>query len=110
MGFKEWIAALTGRRPRPSEPSIPPPPAAPTEGGVVRAPVQSRVRRVAHTVRETMPRWRNLGRGSPEAYSVVATGTDYLPEAVGAYTRLPRQWADSRPIENGKTSLMLLID
>ncbi len=50
------------------------------------------------------------GSGSPEAYSVMATATDYLPEAVGAYTRLPRQWADSRPIENGKTSLMLLID
>jgi len=28
---------------------------------------------------------------------------DFIP-------RLPRQWADSRPIENGKTSLMLLID
>ncbi len=40
----------------------------------------------------------------------MATATDYLPEAIGAYTRLPRQWADSRPIENGKTSLMLLID
>ena len=57
-----------------------------------------------------MPRLRNLGLGSPEAYSVMATATDYLPEAIGAYTRLPRQWADSRPIENGKTSLMLLID
>ena len=79
-------------------------------GGVVPAPVQSRVRRVAQTVRETMPRLRNLGLGSPDAYSVMATATDYLPEAIGAYTRLPRQWADSRPIENGKTSLMLLID
>ncbi len=40
----------------------------------------------------------------------MTTATDYLPEAIGAYTRLPRQWADSRPIENGKTSLMVLID
>ena len=40
----------------------------------------------------------------------MATATDYLPEAIGGYLRLPRQWADSRPIENGKTSLMLLID
>src|SRR3954451_16226682 len=40
----------------------------------------------------------------------MATATDYLPEAVGAYLRLPRQWADTRPIENGKTSLMLLVD
>jgi hypothetical protein len=126
MGFKDWIAALTGRRPQPSETQIVlATPAAPTEsditnaldqveqivdGGAVPAPVQSRVRKVAQTVRDTMPRLRNLGLGSPDAYSVMATATDYLPEAVGAYLRLPRQWADSRPIENGKTSLMLLID
>ena len=76
----------------------------------VPAPVRSRVTKVTRTVRETMPRLRNLGMGSSEAYSVMATATDYLPEAVSGYTRLPRQWADSRPIENGKTSLMLLID
>jgi hypothetical protein len=40
----------------------------------------------------------------------MATATDYLPEAISGYTRLPRRWADSRPVENGKTSLMLLID
>jgi hypothetical protein len=124
MGLKEWFARLTGRAPA----DAPPPPvtlAAPTEtdilaaldrvqamitGGVVPAAVESRVRRVSTTVRETMPRLRNLGLGSPEAYSVMATATDYLPEAISGYTRLPRRWADSRPIENGKTSLMLLID
>ena len=125
MGFRDWIANITGRRPQPTPSPVQPTPAAPTEsdimraldrvagmvdGGVVPASVQSRVRRVAQTVRDTMPRLRNLGLGSPEAYSVMATATDYLPEAIGAYTRLPRQWADSRPIENGKTSLMLLID
>ena len=114
MGFKDWIATITGRRPQPApEQLTPPAPAAPTEsdimraldqveqmvdGGAVPAPVQSRVRRVAQTVRDTMPRLRNLGLGSPDAYSVMATATDYLPEAIGAYTRLPRQWADSRPI------------
>ena len=124
MGLKEWFARITGRTPE----VAPPPPvtlAAPTEadilaaldrvqemiaGGVVPAAVESRVRRVSTTVRETMPRLRNLGLGSPEAYSVMATATDYLPEAISGYTRLPRRWADSRPIENGKTSLMLLID
>ena len=79
-------------------------------GGAVPAPVASRVRRITGTVRETLPRVRNLGLGSAEAYAVMATATDYLPEALGAYTRLPRQWADSRPVEDGKTSLMLLID
>jgi hypothetical protein len=123
MGLKEFLARITGRAPEPAP--LPPTPAAPTEadilaaldrvvamvaGGSVPAAVQSRVKRVADTVRQTMPRLRNLGLGSADAYSVMATATDYLPEAIGGYTRLPRQWADSRPVENGKTSLMLLID
>jgi hypothetical protein len=78
--------------------------------GAVPAVVASRVDRVSRTVRDTIPRLSNLGAGSPQAYSVMATATDYLPEAVGGYLRLPRQWADSRPVDRGKTSLMLLID
>lgn len=124
MGFKDWVAKITGRL-EPVAEVVEATPSAPTEadilaaldraeamvaGGVVPAPVQSRVKRVAHTVRQTMPRLRNLGLGSPQAYSVMATATDYLPEAIGGYLRLPREWADSRPIESGKTSLMLLID
>ena len=126
MGFRDWWSKLTGRPDTvPSSATVPPVPAAPTEDdilqaldrvvamvgdGAVPAPVASRVKRVAETVRQTMPRLRNLGLGSPEAYSVMATATDYLPEAIRGYTRLPRQWADTRPIERGKTSLMLLID
>ena len=78
--------------------------------GAVPAPVASRVRRVDRVVRDTIPRLANLGTGSPQAYSVMATATDYLPEAVGGYLRLPRQFADSRPVDRGKSSLMLLID
>lgn len=122
MALRDWFAKITGQEE--PEPVITTP-AAPTEddilgaldrveamvgGGVVPAPVLSRVRRVSSTLRETLPRLRNLGLGSPQAYSVIATATDYLPEALGGYLRLPRQWADSRPVENGKTSLMLLID
>ena len=129
MGVREWFGRVFGS---PAEapgwdPAAQPVaiPAVPTEadllaaldktesvvaGGVVPPPVVSRVKRITGTVRQTLPRLRNLGLGSPEAYSVMATATDYLPEAVGAYLRLPRQWADTRPIENGKTSLMLLID
>lgn len=123
MSLKSWWRRLTGHAPvHEPAPVVPP---APTEDdllaalartealvadGAVPAPVASRVERVSGTVRQTLPRLRNLGLGSPEAYSVMATATDYLPEALGAYTRLPRQWADSRPVEDGKTSLMLLID
>ena len=79
-------------------------------GGAVPAPVASRVGRVSRTVRDTIPRLSTLGAGSLQAYNVMATATDYLPEAVGGYLRLPRQFADSRPVDRGKTSLMILID
>ena len=78
--------------------------------GAVPAPVASRVRRVDKVVRDTIPRLPSLGAGSPQAYSVMATATDYLPEAVGGYLRLPRQFADNRPVDKGKSSLMVLID
>ena len=79
-------------------------------GGAVPAVVASRVGRVCATVRDTIPRLPSLGAGSPQAYSVMATATDYLPEAIGGYLRLPREWADSRPVDGGRTSLMVLID
>ena len=79
-------------------------------GGAVPGVVASRVKRVDRVVRETVPRLSTLGSGSPQAYTVMATATDYLPEAIGGYLRLPRQWADSRPVDGNKTSLMVLID
>ena len=33
--------------------------------------------------------------GQPAGVPVIATATDYLPEAVGGYLRLPREWADT---------------
>jgi hypothetical protein len=121
MALGDFFARLTGRK---AEPEPAPIPRAPTNDdllqslvrveqlvadGAVPAVVASRVNRVVRIVRETIPRLGNLG-GSAQAYSVMATATDYLPEAIGGYLRLPRQWADSRPVDRGRTSLMLLID
>ena len=72
--------------------------------------VISRVVRIARTIHQTLPRLNDLGLGSQDGYSLMATATDYLPEAIGGYLRLPRQWADTRPVDKGKTSLMILID
>ena len=125
MGLSSWWARLTGSAPDPVADESVVLDKVPTEadllaaleateaavaGGQVPAPVASRVRRITRTVRDTLPRVRNLGLGSAEAYALTATATTYLPEALEAYTRLPRQWADSRPVEGGLTSLMLLID
>jgi hypothetical protein len=78
--------------------------------GQVPAAVEARVQRVASTVRQTIPRLGQLGAGSAQAHTVVRTATSYLPEAVAAYMRLPRDFADRRPVSNGKTSLTVLCD
>jgi hypothetical protein len=72
--------------------------------------VQARVDRVASVVRDTVPRLGNLGPGGYTAHSVLRTATSYMPEAVNAYLRLPRSFADHRPVSNGKTSLAVLCD
>jgi hypothetical protein len=78
--------------------------------GRVPATVESRVQRVANTVRQTIPRLDQLGAGSAQAHSVLRTATSYLPEAVAAYMRLPRDFADRRAVSGGKTSLTILCD
>ena len=80
------------------------------QDGAVPSPVTARVQRVTSTVRDTIPRLDAFGAGSERAYSVMATATDYLPEAVGGYLRLPRRFADTRPVDGPKTALMVLID
>lgn len=121
----DLFARLAGRRREPDPPPrlvLPPVPTsadllaavdrveAMVADAAVPAPVASRVSRVTRIVREAIPRLDRLGSGSLEAYSVMATATDYLPEAVGGYLRLPRDWANSRPVDKGRTSLMVLID
>lgn len=122
MGFLDWVRGVNERLEPEGATTTPP---VPTEHDILNALdrteqlartsqlhpiVLARVGRVAGLVRETLPRLSAVGLGSSDAYAVTATATDYLPEALSAYLRLPRDWADSRPIENGKTSLMLLID
>jgi hypothetical protein len=123
MGIGAWFGF--GTKPAQPEPLLDEGPRVPTSqdlldavdrveqqarDGKVPGMVQSRLGRVARTVRDTVPRLESLGPGSAQAYSVMATATDYLPDAIGGYLRLPRQWADSRPVDRGKTSLMVLID
>jgi len=121
LALGDFFARLTGRKEEPEPAPVLGPPTNDdllaalvrveqlVAGGAVPAVVASRVARVVRVVRETIPRLGNLG-GSVQAYSVMATATDYLPEAIGGYLRLPRQWADTRPVDRGKTSLMILID
>jgi hypothetical protein len=129
MGFWDRVFGRGGDdgsgAPGPSSdvPGLPDLPAAPTsdeilasvhavQARVVGTPpaVSARVQRIATIVEDMVPRMDRLGPGSQQAHTVVATATDYLPEAVGAYLRLPRDFADRRVVSAGKTSLMLLCD
>ena len=72
--------------------------------------VEARILRIASTVRQTIPRLDQLGTSGADAHAVLRTATSYLPEAVAAYLRLPRDFADRRPVSGGKTSLSVLCD
>ncbi len=123
MGIADWFG-LGKKKPVPGEPIIEVPAAPTSESlsaalddvermareGVVPPMVMARLKRVTGVVRQTIPRLDSLGGDSSSAYNVMATATDYLPGAIGGYLRLPRDWADSRPVDRGKTSLLILID
>jgi hypothetical protein len=72
--------------------------------------VIARVSRITRRLRETLPRMSNAGLVSADQYSLIATATSYLPQTVGSYVRLPRDWADTRPVDAGRSSLLVLID
>ncbi|GAA3616811.1 hypothetical protein GCM10022223_36660 [Kineosporia mesophila] len=123
MSFGDWLGKVFGKEPEPDQPRLELPKVKSSAellaeleqfereiAARVPAMVISRVSRVTSIVRETIPRLDQLGAGSYQAHTVVATATSYLPEAVGGYLRLPRSWADTRPIANGKTALLLLCD
>ncbi|MFK5633765.1 hypothetical protein [Ornithinimicrobium sp. LYQ103] len=124
MGFSDLLDRMIGRTP-PEAPDermvLPPPPTADdvhaalaaTEGlltgSALPSVVVARAARVVDTVRDTVPRLKKI-TGSELGYTVIATATDYLPEAIGSYQRLPRRYADTRPVDGAKTSLMVLVD
>jgi hypothetical protein len=123
--LQDLLARLSGRR-RPTGPALPPVPTGAdllaTVDGIeadihakaaqqrVSGVVEGRVSAICATARDTIPRLDRLGAGSRDAHSVMATVTSYLPEALNAYLRLPRSFADHRPVEGPKTSLMVLVD
>ncbi len=119
MGIRSWFGL---DKPEAPEPPRPGPPTTEqllgaldaieqqARDGKVPGVVLSRLLRVTRIVRQTLPRLTTLGIGSAQGFSVMATATDYLPVAIGNYLRLPRDWADSRPIAGGKSSVMLLVD
>ncbi|NHA01818.1 hypothetical protein G5V59_24920 [Nocardioides sp. W3-2-3] len=92
-------------------------PCCPQPGQRVARPAERPARRTVPGAADRADHQRHAAAVEPgwawaarRAYSVVATATDYLPEALQSYLRLPRDWADTRPIDGPKTALMVLIE
>ena len=76
----------------------------------VPARITTTVNTISRTINEILPRANALGAGSPGQYVLYACATDYLPTAIQAYLDLPRHYADTHVVVDGKTSLDLLAD
>jgi hypothetical protein len=117
-GVVGGAGAALARRRRARRPTTPPEPDVAARldeidalvAGTVPAAVEARVQRITATLRETLPRLGQLGLGSTMAHDAIRTVTSYLPEALGAYMRLPRSFADRRAVSGGKTPLLVLCD
>lgn len=121
MGFFDWILGEEVAGKTDDVPLAATPKSAEIESALLKAekmvieaaaptPVIARTLRITNSVRQILPILDEVGMASTQAYTVVATATDYLPESLKSYLSLPRQWADSRPVADGKSSLMMLID
>jgi len=78
--------------------------------GRVPGDVDLRVKQLAATISETLPRADALGDGSNARYVLLKTATDYLPSSLQAYLDLPRAYADHKVVADGKTAHGLLCD
>ena len=113
------VVAARRRRSGPGSRPAPPPPQD-LGGGLheladrvrpsVAPAVVARVDRIASTVDEIEPRLDDMGFANVDAHAVVRTATSYVPEALEAYMRLPRTFADTRKIQGSKTALAILCD
>ena len=76
----------------------------------VPSEIRLKIKRIAMTITELLPRAGALGAGSPDTYVLVRCATDYLPTALQGYLDLPRDYADQSVVADGKTPLALLSE
>src|ERR1700750_2506542 len=58
----------------------------------VPSEIRLKIKRIAMTITELLPRAGALGAGSPDTYVLVRCATDYLPTALQGYLDLPRDY------------------
>ncbi len=78
--------------------------------GRLPADVQSKVAEIRREILELLPHAAEFPTGSQELFVLQRTAADYLPGSIQAYLALPADYATTRVVRDGKTSLQVLKD
>ncbi|GAC1613661.1 MAG: hypothetical protein NVS9B1_22440 [Candidatus Dormibacteraceae bacterium] len=78
--------------------------------GKVPDDVYKKVVSIQQTIMGILPKIDRLGAGSPDAFVVQKTVTDYLPSTLQAYLNLPGAYATLHRLSDGRTAAQVLLD
>jgi hypothetical protein len=78
--------------------------------GKVPPEVMAKVLKIRQTIFKILLDWESLGPMSVELFIVRRTATDYLPESLAAYLKLPQASRARRATPDGKTAKEILVD
>jgi hypothetical protein len=78
--------------------------------GRVPDDIFGKIQAIENAIQLILPRVGEFGPGSKDLFILQRTATDYLPDALESYLRLPRAYATVHPIREGKTARQLLAD
>jgi hypothetical protein len=78
--------------------------------GRVPYAISTRVAAIVRTIDQTLPRADALGTASAGRYVLTKCATDYLPAALDAYMRLPREYAERGQTASGTSPRALLTE
>jgi hypothetical protein len=78
--------------------------------GRVPQEIQWKVDRITNSIETILPKAGQLPGGSKDLFVLQRTATDYLPTALNSYLDMPREYADTHPVDEGKTARQILSD
>lgn len=79
-------------------------------GSRLPAELVPKVAAISQTILEIVPKVNASTIDSQDLFVLERTVTDYLPSTLNAYLTLPRAYANSRVVQNGKTAKDLLVE
>lgn len=68
----------------------------------------AKVERIRQTILDVLPKVNSSTIDRQDLFALERTVTDYLPNTIDAYLTLPRTYANSRVVQDGKTAKQLL--